>query len=216
MRSRIWMATLKMKIVIKFNIKTLKTFKIWNLIFRVPRNGMSGLPYLQMGWGKVFQNICFHDYHNPKVLTLQSVLIVTALRLEATSGTMWQCQHPSEPEPLQSSKPINRRKTIPTNPTINRNHPQLIGSPACRKYNTGIGSVGGHAYCLIVVLWAPGQHNWANCINSLNLSGYIYRLVNSRQAVRVDWMTVLTQPLSLYHPPTNFKSKETVTFPALF
>ena len=41
-----------------------------------------------MGWGKVFQNICFYDHNNPKILTLQSVLIVTALRPEASSGTM--------------------------------------------------------------------------------------------------------------------------------
>ena len=42
-----------------------------------------------MGWGKVFQNIYFHDHNNPKFLALQSVLMETALRPEAYPGTMW-------------------------------------------------------------------------------------------------------------------------------
>ena len=49
---------------------------------------MSGLPYLQMGWGKVFQNIYFYNQQNPKYLTLQSVFTETALRPETSPGTM--------------------------------------------------------------------------------------------------------------------------------
>ena len=40
---------------------------------------------LTLIWGKPLRQ---KVHNNPKVLTLQSVLIVTALRLEATSGTM--------------------------------------------------------------------------------------------------------------------------------
>ena len=39
------MATLKMKNIFDVQHRTLKTFKIWKFKFRVPKNGMSGLPY---------------------------------------------------------------------------------------------------------------------------------------------------------------------------
>ena len=82
------LATLKIKIVSGFKLRTFKTFKIWKLTFRVPKKCMSGLPYLQMGWGKVFKNICFYNQENPKSVTQQSVLTETAFRLESSSRNM--------------------------------------------------------------------------------------------------------------------------------
>ena len=49
---------------------------------------MSGLPYLQMGWGKLFRNICFYNQQNPQRVTLQSILTETAFRLESFSRNM--------------------------------------------------------------------------------------------------------------------------------
>ena len=79
----------EIKIASGFKLRTFKTFKIWKLTFRVPKKCMSGLPYLQMGWGKVFKNICFYNQENPKSVTQQSVLTETAFRLESSSRNMW-------------------------------------------------------------------------------------------------------------------------------
>ena len=46
------MATLKLKKHTELLVRNIKTFKICNLIFRVPKKSISGLPYLPMGWGK--------------------------------------------------------------------------------------------------------------------------------------------------------------------
>ena len=49
-RGKIQMATLKMKIMVEFHNKTKKHSKSEKNIFRVPKNCMSGLPYLLKGW----------------------------------------------------------------------------------------------------------------------------------------------------------------------
>ena len=50
------MATLKLKIHTELLVRNINTFKICNLIFRVPKKSISGLPYLGKGWGKDFKN----------------------------------------------------------------------------------------------------------------------------------------------------------------
>ena len=83
-----YMATLKIKFDLVLLLRKLKNPWIWILFFRVLKIWHSGLPYLQMGWGKVFQNIYFYNQQNPKYLTLQSVFTETALRLETSPSTM--------------------------------------------------------------------------------------------------------------------------------
>ena len=67
------MSTLKLKMHPKLLVRNPKIFKIWILIFRVPKNSISGLPYLRRGWvedfkiyiflatniQKLVRNICF-------------------------------------------------------------------------------------------------------------------------------------------------------------
>ena len=44
-----------MKINTKFLIRGIRTFKIQISIFRVPKNCLSGLPYLKKSWLKYFK-----------------------------------------------------------------------------------------------------------------------------------------------------------------
>ena len=53
---------------------------------------MSGLPYLQKGWWKVFWNSYFSYLQNPKLIMPQIVFIVTNFRLVSPPCTMWCCQ----------------------------------------------------------------------------------------------------------------------------
>ena len=75
------MATLKMKIIIKFNIRTLKTFIIWKLIFRVPKKGMSGLAYLKRGSMKYFQIHIFIIFRVHQLILNSRFLVSSILDL---------------------------------------------------------------------------------------------------------------------------------------
>ena len=60
------MATLKVKFMSILNILRLKELKKWKLFFRVPKIGISGLPYLQMGWANFFKNYIHSISRVPK------------------------------------------------------------------------------------------------------------------------------------------------------
>ena len=49
------MSTLKLKIHPELLVRNPKNFKILNLIFRVPKNSISGLPYLKRVWVEDFE-----------------------------------------------------------------------------------------------------------------------------------------------------------------
>ena len=87
-RNMIKMETLKIIIMLIFDIRTLKIIKIWKSNFKVPKKCMSGLPYLQKGWWKVFWNSLFSYLQNPKLIMPQTVFIVTNFRLVSPPCTM--------------------------------------------------------------------------------------------------------------------------------